>query len=283
MRQISGKTKITGIIGHPIAHTLSPGMHNTVFEKLQMDYVYVPFDVHPNELTDAIKSIKTLNITGVNVTIPHKEVALTLVDKVDEIAKRVGAINTIVNQDGKLFGSNTDVPGFLKDIKRYNIIAKDKIALVIGAGGAGKAVVAALIVADIDKIFIYDTDEKKVSDIVNKFPLKCESISSEIYLTYKSEQYNIVVNATPIGMHEGDKSPLKEGLFNKNCFYYDVVYNRKTQFLINAEKVEAQAVGGLGMLLYQGILSFECFTHQKPSFDIMYEALTAAIQGATNK
>jgi len=137
---ITGKTKITGLYGYPVEHTLSPAMHNAAFEHLGLDYCYLPFSVRPDSLKRAVEAIQALNLAGVNVTIPHKESVIAYLDNVNEEALFIGAVNTIVNQEGKLTGYNTDGRGFMRSLSESSILTDNKKVLVAGAGGASRAI-----------------------------------------------------------------------------------------------------------------------------------------------
>jgi len=139
-RLISGKTKICGIIGDPVEHTMSPVMHNAAFEKLGLDYLYVPFRVRKEELSKAVAGIRALNIRGFNVTLPHKVAIIPLLDGLDPLAEKIGAVNTVVNNDGDLRGYNTDASGFLQALLERGIEPRGKNAIVLGAGGASRAI-----------------------------------------------------------------------------------------------------------------------------------------------
>ena len=154
MININSQTKIVGIFGHPILHSLSPLIHNKWFEKYKLNYIYTAFDIKPELLKSAVNSIKTLNIAGLNITVPHKVKIIKYLDFIDKDAKAIGSINTIVNKENKLFGYNTDYEGFIKDLEKNKINLKQKTVLVIGAGGASKAIIYALNKLKVNKIFL---------------------------------------------------------------------------------------------------------------------------------
>lgn len=264
-------TKIVGIFGYPIGHTLSPVMHNAAFRNLGLKYTYLPFEVHPDRLRKAADSIRSLNLTGVNITIPHKERIMRYINKIDPLAKQIGSVNTVVNKNGILYGYNTDVKGFLKDLLDKGKSIKGKTALLIGAGGAGRAIAAALAFANIKKIYIADLDEKRAKNLAHK-------TKNAVFTPNKTwkkitNDIDILINATPVGMHKGDPSPVPLECLNKNLFVYDVVYNRVTKLLELAKKAKAISCGGLGMLLYQGALAFELWTGKKAPVQVMRRAL----------
>lgn len=270
---VSVKTKILGIIGYPIEHSLSPLMHNSVIDKMGLKYVYLPFEVKPADLKSAVDSIKALNIAGINVTIPHKEKVIKYLCSVSEEAEQIGAVNTIVNKNGCLIGYNTDYYGFLRSVTEKTNV-KNKIALMLGCGGVSKAIAFALFKAGIKKLIVSDIDTKKMKNFLNlKLPIsKIKSVKIDnISETFK--EIDIFINATPIGMKENDSSPVDKKLLNKNIFIYDVIYNRKTRLLNDAEVVGAAFSGGLDMLVYQGAKSFELWTGIKPPVELMKKVL----------
>jgi shikimate dehydrogenase len=273
--EINGKTKITGLFGYPVSHTLSPAMHNAAFLRLGLDYVYVPFEVNPKGLKSAVNSLKALGISGVNVTIPHKENVIPFLDKIGPFVKQAGSVNTIVNSNGKLIGYNTDAPGFLKDLHGQGFSPKGKTAILFGAGGAGKAVAAALASAGTKKIYITDFAEQKARALAKKTPngafLPFGSWKSKINVS------SLLVNATPVGMHPG-KPVVSSKELTKSIFVYDLVYNRRTELGLECKKAGVKYSGGLGMLLYQGALAFEYFTGKKAPVEVMRKALQKQIQ-----
>ncbi|MBQ3834322.1 MAG: shikimate dehydrogenase, partial [Elusimicrobia bacterium] len=153
-QNINSTTKIVGIFGNPISHSLSPVMHNNWFSKNKLNYVYLAFDILPKDLKAAVGSIRTLNIAGVNVTVPHKVEVMKYLDIVDEDAKKIGSVNTIVNKNGVLYGTNTDWQGFITDLKQKKVNLKNKNVLVVGAGGAAKAILYGLNKLKVKKIFL---------------------------------------------------------------------------------------------------------------------------------
>jgi len=274
--KVTTQAKITGIFGYPIGHTLSPYMHNAAYKALGLNYAYYPFEVAPSALKDAIKSIKELNICAINITVPHKEMAMKFVDKIDKTAKKIGSINTIINKNGILCGYNTDAPGFIEDLKVNGFIPKGKTALLLGAGGVGKAIAAALELNGIKRIYLLEIDTNKASSLVKKVK-NCKIITQNDFKKIK-EELNLCVNATPIGMHKGDPSVLPKDMFTKKCFYYDVIYNRETEFIKLAKAAKAISSGGLGMLLMQGVKGFELWTGKKAPVEVMRKALIEAMK-----
>lgn len=272
---VNGTTQIFGIFGFPIKHTLSPAMHNAAFAALKLDCVYLPFEVKPADLQAAILSISALNIKGVNITIPHKEKVIDYLDKIDPLARKIGSVNTIVNKDGVLTGYNTDGSGFIKDIKTKGFEPKQKTALLLGAGGAGRSIALSLAWAGIEKIFITDADESRAALLADSTP-QAEFVSMT---NWKEKIHNsdILINATPVGMHKGDSALVEKNLLRRDIFIYDIIYNRKTELVKSGEAISAKSFNGLGMLLNQGALAFELWTGKKPHINTMRKALVKAI------
>ena len=267
---ISGKTKIVGIFGYPIEHTLSPLMHNAAFNKLNLDYIYLPFSVEPSELKKAVESLRSLNITGVNITIPHKEKVMKYLDEIDKDACLIGAVNTINNVNGLLKGYNTDGEGFISSLlNEARLKLAGKRVLLIGAGGVGKAIAIKLAEKSVERIVITDKiiekARKLVRHVVNNIS-DCYAYSVDFNETKVADEISeadILVNATPLGMHKTDPYVVNPKLLRKDLFVYDVIYNRNTELLNTAKKVGAKNLSGLGMLLYQGAISFEIWTGKK--------------------
>jgi len=273
-REINGKTKIIGIIGKNIENSLSPLIHNQIIFKYSLNFCYLPFKVTENDLSQAIQGIKALNIRGVNITFPYKEKVIEFLDELEESARRIGAVNTIVNNKGILTGYNTDVIGFKKSLQEDGkFIIKKKKAVIFGAGGAARAVVYALLEEEIEEICIFNRTLEKAKKIkqnllpffprsnINIFPLEKEKLKDKI------EEAPLLVNTTSLGMPPKiDNTPLPdEKLFHPNLLVYDLIYHpAKTLFLRQAERAGVKIINGLPMLVYQGIESFHLWTGLKP-------------------
>ncbi|MFH1387112.1 MAG: shikimate dehydrogenase [bacterium] len=269
--------KIVGIIGHPLGHTISPAMHNAAYKKLGLDYEYIPFDLSPSDLADAIPGLRALHMAGFNVTIPHKEAILSLIDEVTDLAKVIGAVNTVKNQDGRLIGYNTDGPGFIDSLKEdAGFDPKGKNAVVLGAGGASRAVSTVLAENKVKTLFISDVAKEKAANLAeylaDYFGIKCTSgeIDQKII-----DQAGLLVNTTPVGMHPNDNaSPLPKSISLKKVgLVYDLVYNPlETKLLKDAKAAGCKTCSGLGMLVRQGALAFSIFTGEEPPIEVMWEA-----------
>ena len=274
-RVISGRTKSCGIIGDPIEHTMSPVMHNAAFKKLGLDYVYLAFPVKPEELGRAVDGIRALNIRGLSITIPHKVAVSPFLDELDTLADKIGAINTIVNSNGVLKGYNTDAGGFLQALIERGIEPKGKKVVILGAGGASRAI--SFILAERGASLV----------ILNRTWSKAEACADRISEIFQSEatalklnrenlatalsQADILVNATSVGMSPNvNQTPVSANLLKAGLIVFDIVYNPiKTRFQTEAELAGATVIGGLDMLIWQGALAFEKWTGLKAPFELM--------------
>jgi shikimate dehydrogenase len=266
---ISGSTAITGIFGYPVSHSLSPVMHNAAFKALGIDYCYVAFPVHPDFLGNAVEGIKALSLCGVNITIPHKEKVIPLLEKIDAEASFIGAVNTIVNSGGILTGFNTDGRGFMHSLSESGITVKDREVLIIGAGGAARA------------ISYYAGQEAKRLSIYNRTREKALKLSNDLKPMFGNvsavdlsdlEKYDVIINTTPLGLKKTDPLPFDASRLGPSQAVCDIIY-RQTPILDRASRKGCKTLDGRGMLLWQGALSFELWTGMKPPIDIMRDAL----------
>ncbi len=272
--EINGKTRVTGLFGYPVEHTLSPAMHNAAFDHLGLNFRYLPFLVHPDSLQSAVGAMKALGLAGVNVTVPHKEKVIPFLDDVDREALFIGAVNTIVNSGGKLTGYNTDGRGFMRSLAEREIDVEGKRILIAGAGGASRAV-SYYLSEKAREVSIFDTDKAKLKKLVGELSEIRANVSSTDGTTNPSG-FDILVNATPLGLKKDDPPPFDVSGVPSDCVVCDLIY-KKTALLENAEKRGCRTVNGLGMLLWQGILAFELWTGVEPPVDIMRTALLKAM------
>jgi shikimate dehydrogenase len=273
-KEMNGKTKIIGVIGKNLENSLSPLFHNQIILKHSLNFCYLPFQVVETDLGEAIQGIRALNIRGVNITFPYKEKVIEFLDEVEESARRIGAVNTIVNNKGILTGYNTDVIGFKKSLQdNGKFVIKEKKGVILGAGGAARAVAYSLLEEGIEEISIFNRTLEKAKKIkqdlsfffpksrISAFPLEKEGLKDKI------TKAHLLVNSTSIGMAPWfDNTPLPDvKLFHPNLLVYDLIYHpAKTIFLKQAERVGAKIINGLPMLVYQGIESFYLWTGLKP-------------------
>jgi shikimate dehydrogenase len=277
---LSGTTKLLGIIGHPIGHTLSPHMHNAAFAHDGADYVYVAMDVWPNRLLAAVEGLRALGFIGFNVTMPHKEAILPLLDELDETARLAGAVNTVVVlEEGKLCGLNTDGSGFVEACGEVGVSLFGEKVLILGAGGAGAAIAAASLGEGASRLYIANRTESRAEEL--RARLLRVAHGTEILVRPFGEvgevaaEARIVVNATYLGMREGDPLPLPAGALSQDNVVCDAVYllRKETPIIRHAREVGAQAVSGGRMLLYQGVQAQRIWTGREPNVEMMNKAL----------
>jgi len=230
---ITGKTRITGLFGCPVEHSLSPSMHNAAFEALSLDYCYLPFLVKPEDLGRAVDSIRALNFAGVNVTVPHKEAVIPLLDRYDEEAMFIGAVNTIVNTNGELRGYNTDGRGFMRSLSENNINVKDRKILVVGAGGASRAI-SYYLSGKADKLYLFDIDRNKLGKLVADLSKIRDNVSGLQEIQNPGE-FAIIINATPLGLKKGDPLPFSTSSLKPGQVVCDLIYGN-TRMLESAQR-----------------------------------------------
>jgi shikimate dehydrogenase len=276
---INGKTSICAIIGDPVEHSLSPVMHNAAFQKLGLNLVYVAFKVTKNALKEAIYGARSLGLRGLNVTMPYKSAVLKYLDEADSAAKAIGAVNTILNNQGKLIGYNTDGKGAMVALRENGISPYGKKMLLVGAGGAAKAI-AFQAVQEVKELVIVNRTPEKAEQLAKllhkKFgkEVKCGTLSARV-MKEELETSDILVNATSVGMHSyRDISPVPLDLLRPDLCVMDIIYSpMETKLVKDAKAVGAKVVLGLEMLLYQGAVAFEIWTNCLAPVDIMKEAV----------
>jgi len=275
--------RIYGILGFPAKHSLSPAMHNAAFRALKINAEYKLFEVEPEELDYFLDKLDKNDIQGLNITVPYKEKILDFVtlDSESFYLKQIKAVNTIVKKDNIWKGFNTDIPGFSKHLKEHFDPTNKKVA-ILGAGGAGRAVAYVLADSGAKEIAIFDIDKSKsknVTDMIKGlFPNSgISSVDNIAQLDLKGK--DLLVNATPIGLKESDSCLVSAGMLHKSLFVYDLIYNPpETKLLKIAKEQGATVSNGLGMLLYQGMLSFQIWTGQEAPREVMERALLQALQ-----
>lgn len=269
MITINSETKLLGIVGYPIKHSLSPILHTTLAQKYELNFVYLAFEISPENFKHFRDVVLTLNIRGLNVTIPYKERVLPYLDDVDKLAGYIGAVNTVVNKNNRLVGFNTDIYGFVRSLSDINL--KDEEAIVIGCGGVSRAIVCGLSELGAKKVYIYDIDREKMLLLKKQFEDfvilvkegQIDSIVSDV---------KVVINATPLGMKENDSPPLKLNLINKDHIIYDVIYNRETELVKYAKQLGCKYVfDGIPMFVHQAAESFFLWTGVKPDEEFMFD------------
>ena len=274
--QIDSKTILTGLFASPSAHSISPIIHNNAFEKLGINFAYLSFEVNKDNLKEAVQSIKTLNMRGVNLSMPNKKEVIQYLDEISETAKLSQSVNTIVNDNGILKGYSTDGKGFFKSLEEEKIFVKDKNITILGTGGASIAIISQAVFEGIKNIFVFKRDknweeQKKILDnIASKTNSQIElfSLEDKNILKRKIEESDLLINATSVGMKENISLIEDKNFLRKDLIVCDIIYNpAKTKLLQIAEKEGCKIINGIGMLLYQGALSFELWTNKKMPVD----------------
>lgn len=270
---ISGKTKLTGLLGSPVEHSISPAMHNEAFRILGLDYAYLAFDVGPDKLKTAVEGLKAIGIRGFNLTMPDKVPMLELVDELTPAAKLAGACNTVINNDGYLIGHTTDGIGYMRSCADagHHIIGEKMT--ILGAGGAATAIIAQAALDGVSSIDIFrrnrpdafaqtETFAKMVSEHTG-CPVSVFDIADKQQLKSSLENSRILTNATNVGMAPyEDASPIEDASFlHPELIVSDIIYNpRQTRLMAMAASVGCPTFNGMYMLLYQGAAAFECWT-----------------------
>jgi shikimate dehydrogenase len=267
---------ITGIIGFPLSHTMSPAMHNNSFKKFKMDWEYDVFEMETGRVGAFMAGMRDKGIRGINVTIPHKHHVMQFLDKIDKAAAIIGAVNTVVNRNGKLTGYNTDYLGFLSSLKKNRVGLKGKKIVMFGAGGAAHAIAYALNTFAPKEFRIYNIDLPMTQRLIKQLKLK-NVITGDITKSADKDavimEADFVINCTSVGMH-GDETPYSIDGLKKGAVVFDLIYNpAKTPFLRNAEKKGAKIINGLDMLIFQGIEAFELWTKKRPSYAMVKNAV----------
>ena len=287
MSILSGKTNSVGVIGWPVSHSVSPAMHNAAFAALELDWCYLPLPVatDPAErIGEAVRGLRALGLRGANVTVPHKQAVMPHLDWLTPAAQAIGAVNTLrVEADGTISGDNTDARGFVADLRDHGVELAGKRALVLGAGGSARAIVYGLAEAGCLSITVLNRTVDKAHELAQEirelFPfcrLSGHAMPDEIAIL--SQEAHLIVNCTSLGM-----TPQVEGLpwdetvaFRPDQVVYDLVYNPpQTRLLAKATADRAQAIGGLGMLIWQGAIAFERWTGHLPPVEVMRAAAEA--------
>jgi len=290
MTKISGKTRLLGLIGWPVEHSFSPAMHNAAAADLGLDAVYVPLPVRPGRVATAVRGLAALGFLGANVTVPHKQAVIPFLDEVGPAAQAIGAVNTIKVAENvqdedegppSLIGRNTDAAGFMADLEQRDVSVGGRDCLVLGAGGAARAVAYALAQAG-GRVHVLARRPEQAEELASDLRPHLAGAApaarpwEAMGETAEKAAAPLIVNATPVGMHPAeDASPWPQEVpFPAGTFVYDLIYNpRETALVREARAAGRAAAGGLGMLLYQGALAFEMWTGRKPRLHVMEDAL----------
>lgn len=274
--------KLYAVIGEPVAHSMSPVMHNDLFQHNGIDAHYHAFAIKEENLKDAIKGFRAIAIDGFNVTVPHKVSIMPLLDRIDPLAKSIGAVNTVVNVNGELVGYNTDGSGFVQGLKTYLPSIVDKKVLIVGAGGAARAIYFTLAHEGVMKVDITNRTVVKAVDLVKECPYE---VNTSIWTLEEAEDkvgdYDIIIQTTSIGMSpKTECKPLSLHNLSENTFVSDIIYNPlETSFLKMAKKNGARIQNGIEMFVYQGALAFEKWTGIMPDTNRMTKKVLNQLGG----
>lgn len=278
---INNDIKIIGLIGNPVKHSKSPQMHNALFAKLGLKYEYLAFNVAAGELERAVTGLKAMNLAGANVTVPHKVDIIPYLDAISQEVVVIGAVNTIVNKDGRLIGYNTDGAGYLQSlVAETEIDLTDKRVLILGAGGAARAIAYTLGQEELAELTILNRDLDKAQALANNlsvnFPLNIAIIDE---INSYAPEADLIINTTTVGMTpHTDQTLVARELIHAGQLVSDIVYNpQETRLLREAAEQGARTHGGLGMFINQGALAFAKWTGIEPDTDFMRETVLAAL------
>lgn len=282
--KVFGNTQIFGIMGYPVEHSMSPIMHNAAFEALGIHAAYVPFLVKPEDLGRATLALSALNISGINITLPHKGPVVEFLDELDASAKLVHAVNTIVQKNGRLYGYNTDGSGFMLSLRKDgHFDPAGKKVVVLGAGGAASAVAMALAQAGVRRLVIANRNKlraemlsKRVQRLFDRETLPV-ALDESRALYWLIKESDLLVNATAVGLKGTERPNINPNALHPKLFVYDLVY-RETALLKMAKRRGLKTLDGLGMLVSQGARSFEIFTGKRAPFRVMKNAVEHALK-----
>lgn len=277
--EISGKTTVCGVIGDPVEHSMSPAMQNAAFRQANLDYVYVAFRVSAEDVGNAIAGMRALGLRGLNVTIPHKLSVIPFLDRLDGLAEKIGAVNTIVNDSGVLTGYNTDAAGFLQPLLEKGFEPRGKRVVILGAGGAARGITFALAARGASIKILNRTAERAhhlAQQLCASFPGQADGFGiNENLLDEALRSADMIVNTTSVGMGTGQNATVVPRRFlRRDLWVYDIVYNPlRTRLVSEAEDQGCTVVTGAEMLAWQGALAFEKWTLQKAPVDVMKREL----------
>ncbi len=285
---IDSETKVLGIFGDPIGHTLSPIIQNAAIKELGLKMVYVPFHVTPGNLKDAVASIKALGMPGVNITIPHKERVMEFLDATTDEARKIGAVNTIVNRDGHLTGHNTDGAGYITSLKaETGFECSGKNIVILGAGGAARGIMAAILAEAPASVTLVNRTVDRADSLAEDLGSECAEVKIHTVplekgpLQPRIEAADLLINSTSVGM--GGKVPFNPLVLSldklpSEAIVSDIVYKPLNTALLRSAKMTGHTVHkGLGMLIHQGALGFELWTGEKAPVETMRKAALKAL------
>jgi len=279
--------KLVGLIGYPLAHSISPALQQAALDHLRLDARYELWETEREALGERVAGIRRPDFLGANVTVPYKEVVIPLLDEIDSLAGGIGAVNTIVNRDGRLCGYNTDMTGFARALREESgFDASGAQVVLLGAGGAGRAVTMALIQGKAASVTISDIVPEAAERLVEDLGRQGETVLRNVLATKDNlaaavAGCQLLVNCTPIGMRHSKEEhdlPMPSELIPAGALVFDIIYNPlETRFVAEAKRRGARTLGGLSMLVYQGAASFELWTGREAPLDVMFKAARQAV------
>jgi shikimate dehydrogenase len=279
---MDSKTRLYGLFGNPVGHSLSPQMHNSAFAAMGINATYLAFPIERDTLREAVAAIRALQIGGVNVTIPYKVGIMPYLDVIDEEAKIYGAVNTIVNQDGILVGTNTDGPGYIRSLElEHAPVWRDLRVTLLGAGGAARSVAIAIARQGVEKITLVNRNQERAQELKQLLSSWCKvDVKTWEDLPQVVPNTSLLINGTPIGMFPNTGiSPVPKELLVPDCIVSELVYNPlMTQLLKDAQEIGAKIHTGLGMFIHQGALAFQLWTGQQAPIEVMEKAVLHVLQ-----
>lgn len=278
-------TKIIGLLGNPIGHSVSPLIQNLAFEKMGLNYIYMPFELRDDQLERALRSFDCFRIAGANVTVPYKTKVMRYLDKIDKKAELIGAVNVISYEDGILSGYNTDGDGFIRSLKENaGTDPRGLNALIVGSGGAARAIAFSLVMKGVSRVYIANRTYERAVGLADSINNMSEGKAVPIHLSHHelkdaSIRSDIIVNATTVGMYPNTEArPIPSDIISRDQLVCDAVYNPlMTGILKDAADKGCDVLTGLGMLIYQAIESFRIWTGMEPDYEELYEAAYEAL------
>lgn len=277
--KIDASTKLVGLIGSPIAQSISPRMHNLAFSFLGLNYVYLAFDVDNSNLEETIKAFRALNVKGFNVTMPNKKNVIEFLDEITPEAKLIGSVNTVLNQNGKLIGYNTDGKGYVRSLKEEGIDIEGLKVVIVGAGGATSSIAIQLALDGAKEIYIMNRTLSSAQTIASKIGENIPSCNAKAIKLNEDKLHEIIIgkdlliNSTPLGMspNEDDCIISNPDILYPNLIVSDLIYKpRKTKLLKYAEIKGCKTINGIGMVLWQGAEAFRIWTGEDMPLDYIY-------------
>jgi shikimate dehydrogenase len=287
--QITAHTRVCAVIGDPVGHSLSPQIHNAAFQALGLDFTYVAFHVKRGEAGDALRAVRALGIRGLSVTIPHKVDVIPHLDEIDAVARDIGSVNTVVNEGGRLLGTSTDGPGALRALAASRVEAAGRSVLLLGSGGAARAVAFALATLDpLPRLRILGIEESELSRLASDLtsrkglPVEAEPLGEKA-LERGLAEAEVVIHATPVGMAPRvGESVVPARWLRKDLGVFDVVYTPfETKLLRESAAAGARTVPGLGMFVQQAAIQFELWTGKPAPVEVMTRTVTEALAGGS--